>query len=724
MADTPGADSRLAALQQAFTAARKSGSSDNSEATQMAANRRIAMRKEGSTSLSMAHGRPQDPLWYWRQSNLPFDIWGDQTGQEIRKVWELCRLLYITHPLLGSAIDIYARYPLAGMDIVCPKDPAVAEFYREMCFDDLNYEEYLVDVGREHWLVGEAFPLGGFNDLAGVFDSDQLMPPEDVDVIETPFSNEPRFQMALPYQIRKILNERAPELEYRQLVESYPEFLAFNVSDWVTFQDSSRFMIPVSGSLMHHVKRKGDTFYHRGVPILMRAFRAIAQEEMLNSAQDSISERLYTPLILARIGASANELGTTTPWIPQQGDLDQFVEDVNAALAADFRLITTHFAVQMQNVFGRESMPDLSRDYTRLEERMLQAFGLSKTLLSGASGGQTYAADALNKDLVTQLLVEYQRKIKRFFRRRCEVVAEAQGHYDFERKGGRLRPIMETVQEVDEETGDIRFVERPKLLLPELRIKAMNMGDEQKFHDFLEQLRAKGVPISQQSRLQNFDIDLAEESEASKREQVEQAVYAQEVRRETYLALKARGLPIPQDLLDDFAPRLAEDVPGTGESSEDGEEPTPMLGTDQPASTEALVPSDPEAPYENDDNGDGEGDTTRTEAPPRENRVLRQRPPESDEMRGDMPRRAMWVEASISSDDPEHDNAWIANVSDFVTMRVAASTNGDEPHDGDEGDGEDVEIKVPVVGSFRTRHLREERHLSYFYRTGELDDSE
>ena len=698
-----GAEGRLAQVQSLFTNARigfeKLAAASNGPAADATPRLQPREASVGGT-FSLATGRSRDPLWYWKQNNLPFNIWEDHTGHEMRKVHELCRLLYVTHPLLGSAVDIYSRYPLSGMEVVCGKDQAIADFYSQMFLDDLNYEEYLVDVGREHWLVGEALPLASFNDLTGAWDSDDLMLPEDVHVIKTPFANEPRYEMALPWSIRKILNERAPLLEYRQLIESYPEFQAMNVSDWVTMDNPGRFMIPVSGSLMQQVMRKGDSFHPRGIPILMRAFRAVAQEEMLNCAQDSISQRLYTPLLMARIGASATDLGMDTAWIPSQADLDSFVEDVNLALAADFRLIVTHFAADIKSVFGRENMPDLSADYSRLEEKMLQAFGLSRTMLSGASGGETYAADALNRDLVTQLLAEYQRKIRRFFRKRCEVVAEAQGHYDFTRKGGRSVPIMERVQETDPETGDIRFVDRPKLLVPDLRIKAMNMKDEQQLDDLLPKLREAGVPISQRARLINVPINLDEEAEATMQEQIEQAVMAQQVRKRTYMALKAQGLPIPADLKADFDPKVL----GAGEPAQEGAA-IPTVGLIDPASTTALVP------MEEDVNalvGGGSGvpgvpgeagapdDPEPEPGLERRNRVLeRSRPAESDEMRADMP-KAAW-KLDLGEGDFEEGVGH--------TIKTAAEEDA-EPIE--------TEVKMPVLGSYRLRHMGR-RNKRFFY---------
>ena len=411
-----------------------------------------------SSQMSFATGRPRDPMFYWRENNLPYDLSKDE---ELQKIRAFCRLLYVTHPFLSSAIDVMSKYPVLDMEFRC-KDEALVEFYSDLFIDQLEYEEFLIDIGREYWTVGEAWPLGSFNELLGVWEADELINPDDVEVIRSPFLKEPRFEMALPEDIRRIIRERDPKWEYEALMKSYPELAHF------TGEDDK---MPVSNILLKQIAFKGDSFHPRGIPILMRGFRAIIQEEMLNAAQDAIAERLYTPLIIAKLGASASDLGTSVPWIPTMDDRASFEEALDAALAGDFRVLITHFATEVKTVFGKEAMPNFTPEFDRLNDRQLQIFGMSRTMLSGASGGQTYAADALNRDLLTQLLTTYQRKIKNFVRDRMLVVAEAQEHYDYEERGGIKYPIMEEILIVDEETGEHRIVEQPKLLVPEVQFK-------------------------------------------------------------------------------------------------------------------------------------------------------------------------------------------------------------------------------------------------------------
>ena len=626
----------------------RQGAVDDPLVAEMHKNRKVNGRVasamgRGGAELTMATGRSRDPMFYWKQNNLPYEV---EKPEELKKARAYCRTLYQTHPIIASAIDVYSKYPLTGMEIVC-KDEALTDFYTTLFFDQLGYEDYLVEVGREYWTVGEAWPLGSFNEMLGVWEDDELLNPDDIDVIKSPFLKEPRFQMALPASIRRIIQERSPKWEFEALMRAYPELKNFSGQDA---------RMPVSNVLLKQLMFKADTFHPRGIPILMRGFRAVMQEEMLNAAQDAIADRLYTPLILARLGASATDLGTNQPWIPTDGDIEAFEEALDLALAGDFRVLTHHFAVQMESVFGRESMPNLDNDFDRITDRILQVFGLSRTMLSGAGAGETYAADAINRDLISQLLTGYQKKIQGLFRDRARVVAEAQEHFDYEVRNGKRYPIMEEVLEVDEETGEQRIVEQPKLLVPELRIKAMTMSDEQDQRQFYEALRASGVPISMKSRMINVPLDLDDEIETTRNEQIDLAIAAQETRKQMYLRLKAGGYPIPDDLLKDFEAKAqmpaAEVVDPAAPVDPATGQPVPAsqvnLGMDAvDPNTAALAPTEIERQRAlREQSGSNVVPLTRNKAlqPPPEGRT---RPPESDEARASMPKPASKVELLV-----------------------------------------------------------------------------
>lgn len=527
------------------------------------------------------------------------------------------------------------------------KDEKLKEFYEDHFFgeDGLNYNEFLLDVGREYWTTGEAWPFATFNETLGIWDDEELLNPDNVEVQRSPFLKEPRYFIELPETLRDVLRRREPRWEYEKLVQAYPELIAYT---------NENTKMPVSNVLLRQLKFKGDTFNPRGIPLLTRAMRSVIQQEMLNAALDAIADRLYTPLILVKLGASATDLGTQHAWVPTEDERADFEEALDSALAADFRALIHHFAVDIEPVFGREAMPDLTPDFERIEDRILQSFGLSRTLLTGADAGETYAADALNRDLVAQLLSTYQELIKKHFRQRALVVAEAQEHYDYDERNGKRYVKMEEILEIDEETGEERIVEQPKLLIPELQMRSLNLSDRDQERQFVEMLRGSGVPISMKRRLVGTDIDFDDERERVKEEAVQLAVDEQEVRRETYMALRDDKLPIPDDLRRDFEPQAT--VPGQEDAlPEQDPARLPMLGLDPTVTTPNLAPTQDDLAQEpGDEPTAGQdpgtelgGQVVQMPAQMLQPMVQPQVPEESNEQREGMPKPAqLWRQSA------------------------------------------------------------------------------
>jgi hypothetical protein len=657
----------------------------------------------GFGDIQFATGRPRDPLFYWRQNNLPYDF---SQNEELAKVRAFCRLLYQTDPIIGSCVDIFSKFPTMGDHLEC-MDSRLEDFYGDLFFGEehLDYEEFTVDIGREYWTSGEAWCFATFNEDLGIWDDEELLNPDDVKVERSPFLKEPRFFIRLPWTIRQILQTRQPAWEYNRLVQEYPELTAYTAEN--TF-------MPVSNILLKQLKFRGDTFNVRGVPLLTRAMRSMLQKEMLNTALDSIADRLYTPLILCKLGASATDLGTSQPWIPTDDDLENFELALDAALAGDFRALIYNFAVEMLPVLGRENMPDLTPDFERIEDSILQVFGLSRTFLMGAQSGQTYAADALNKELVTMLMTKYQKFQARHFRQRALVVAEAQEHYAYREHGGKRYVIMEEVLETDEESGEKRLVEQPKLLVPDRKFQVLNLKDEDATRQFIEALRAAGIPISQRTRTRNLEIDLDEEVNRSQDEAVDQIVAEQETRKRAYIALKDGGYPIPQDLQDDFGAYAQ--VEGMPAGASMGGMPIPRLGTDPGPPLLALAPGPEDAEMEGEDPmapQEGPEDEGGEPGPGEES----DRPEESDEERQGMPseaslfrrtartREAAKARPHEQHEDEEHStpvyrpNGEIQEVREwethdapagYKTPRVVGVRKQAGLKDGDELPGEDV----------------------------------
>ena len=417
------------------------------------------------------------------------------------------------------------------------KDPKLTQWYEDLFFDRLDYQEFLVRLGREYWTVGQAFPLGSFNETLGIWEREELINPEDVVLKQYPLLGTQQFEIKPPEFLRELVAKRSPATDYQTLLRDWPELIPY-------LQKNEN--IPVSNVLMKQVAFKINDWDVHGTPLLLRGLRTLMHEEKLMASQDAIAERLYSPLILAKLGVQ--DIGDGVPWMPGPDECEAFRDDIDIALASDFRVLVHHFGIDISSVFGREQMPNLGEDFDRVERRLMQLFGVNPSLLGAGSSAQPYASSALQAEFLNQILRTYQNFLKKHFIERARVVAEANEHYDYEQRGDTRVPIMEEHIEYDEE-GNVMVVERHKLLIPDITMKVLDLRDEATQRQFLAQLKSSGVPISDQTFMVGLPYTFKEELAKFEEEAIEKTVAQQQAKVKIYRLLKAQNLPIPPDLL-------------------------------------------------------------------------------------------------------------------------------------------------------------------------------
>jgi len=110
---------------------------------------------------------------------------------------------------------------------------------------------------------------------------------------------------------------------------------------------------------------------------------------------------------------------------------------------------------------------------------------------------------------------------------------------------------------VDEETGAEYVEERPKLAIPEVRFRSMNLRDETVERGFLQQLSASGFPISLSTLAVNIPIDFDDEVHARKEEKIKTVVAEQQFKKELFNRLMTLQLPIPPEYVQEYQAYLA-----------------------------------------------------------------------------------------------------------------------------------------------------------------------
>ena len=504
-----------------------------------------------AANLQIALPKIREPLGTLQDKGIPFNV---ENREELIGIRRWCRMFYTTHDLVPLLIDIYSKFPCVGLEFES-KDPMIKRFYEDMFLGpELNYLEWLPDqFGREYFTVGEVTSLGHFNESLAIWSSEEILNPDQLRVSRAMFVQRERVQLLVKDLVDNLrqgpmaegsqlsTTEETPSErlqrteEYQQLAAEYPEIIQ------AAAQNDG---LDISEALLSRVVNRTTPWANYGTPHLLRSFRTLMMEESLNAAQDAVSDRLYSPLILATLGVP--DLGDGEPWIPSQDELDDTRDDMQTALAADFRLMVHNFGLKIESVFGRESVPNLDADYQRIDQKLLQAWGIGEALISGGSGGP-YASSALNREFVTQMMVGFQNSLRRHIIKRAEVIAEAQGHYDYELKGGRRVPVYRDIV-VDEGTEDERIERVPKLLIPDVKFSTLNLRDEAQERAFVAQLKSMGVPVSDRKLAINIDMEFQAELEIQADESVAKLVATAQAMKKAQDLCDAQNLPYPPEL--------------------------------------------------------------------------------------------------------------------------------------------------------------------------------
>lgn len=620
-----------AQVQQKVTTQGEMAADIKGEMARMRRSRMGNIRRTGA-DVSMALPKVRQPLSSLEDKGIPWNM-SNPKEQADARTW--ARLFYATHDLVPLLVDIYARFPVTGLEL-SSRDSKIEQFYSDMFLNELAYEEFLPEaLGREYFLSGEVTSLAHFDESLGIWASEEILNPDMVRVTRSLFNEQERVQLVVKDMVESLRNpmgtaDESPSArlerthEYQTLVRQYPEIIR------AAEQDDG---LDISDALWSRLVNRTSPWDTRGTPFLMRSFRTLMMEESLNAAQDAVADRLYSPLILATLGIP--DMGDGEPWIPDVGELGDLREDMQAALAADFKLMVHHFGLQIQPVFGRESVPRFDQDYNRIDAKLMQAWGIGQALIMGGTAAAgTYASSALNREVCELLMKGFQKKVIRHMRKRMEVIAEAQEHYDYELKGGIRRPIYREVVEEDPETGEKHIIRRPKLLIPDINFASLNLRDESTERQFIAQLKQMGVPVSDKTLAVNLPADFDQEIQRQTEEMVKKQVAEAESMAKVQRLCDEKNLPYPGWLVESLNQTLAlrQSKAQTDLMEGQAEMQEQQISQMSPAGQMGLLNPPPPAPPPEEERSPA----PESAEPPRN----RARPEVSDEMRAGAPRAA------------------------------------------------------------------------------------
>jgi hypothetical protein len=76
-------------------------------------------------------------------------------------------------------------------------------------------------------VVGEAFPLGSFDEDLGVWEREELINPEDVVIENFPMLGSQQLKIVPPDYLKRLAQLKQPAKEYRLLEMNFPDLIPY-----------------------------------------------------------------------------------------------------------------------------------------------------------------------------------------------------------------------------------------------------------------------------------------------------------------------------------------------------------------------------------------------------------------------------------------------------------------------------------------------------------------
>ncbi len=465
----------------------------------------------------------------------------------------------IFHPLIGNSIDMHAQYPISRFDLVDVDDPDIMHFYENM-LEELDWFQFLLDMNREYWLMGECFPFGHWDHELNAWDEFVLMNPDMMVVKSLGFGSKAtiRHEWKPPQEIRNLIHSNDP----------YDVELAGKIDPLIIQAVSQNKNIPLHPFNLTHIARKQHRYHPRGVSIILRVLKDLLYEDKLIDAQHRIADMHITPLIVYKLG------DPNKSWLPSEGDLDDFRQLIASGLGNNFHSIVTHYGLQVEYHGATGRILPLVPEFQHVENRILTALFTNKAMTHGE--GPTYS----NAQVAAKFLNGRYMSV----RSKSEVFTEEKVMYPVAIANDFYKPVPREL------VGHYRVAQGEReLMIPKIHWRGkLNLLDDTQFKQFMMTLRQRNE-LPMKMIAEAFDWDINDIKQGLKEEEgtVVDPVYQEKRKREA------------------TQPQIG-GVPGGAPALPPGQEEKPEPPTPPPVQEEkALTPqSEPEAKMEKQYSGE------------------------------------------------------------------------------------------------------------------------
>lgn len=408
---------------------------------------------------------------------------------------EWYRYYYKHDPVVGTAIDLHATFPLSRFSVE-HDDPRVAEFFNDQ-IEELNLHEFLIQMSLEYYIVGECFPFGFLDDVTdpSAWSKFILLDPDKIRLNYHAFAE----GSGNPYSIKL-----QPDADLLTIVERGPndkttgvlyQNLPADVVDYVKAKQD----IPLDMLQVSHFKRSPNYFNVRGESVLSRIMQDLMYLDKLRDAQWAIADRHITPREFYLIGE---------PDYPaDQSEIDAFQNMLSLQWNQPNQAYVWHHAVKIQWEGASGRVLPLQPEFEFIEKRVLAGLGINKSMIHGE--GPSYSNASVALDVLIARYMLYREKMERWlleavFRPLCKMhdiykVKPADAYGRIKVKNKKRLPDLPRIAwdkpQLRDEMTKIMLYERlvqSGLVPRKMLYRLLNMSPKQVREEFMEQHKQDG----------------------------------------------------------------------------------------------------------------------------------------------------------------------------------------------------------------------------------------
>ena len=365
----------------------------------------------------------------------------------LKQKYSYYRYFYRADAYVGAAIDLHTDLPMSKLSLKMPpmanekRRQYIKKKYQHMV-DTLDLYSKLRDILFEFWLIGTCYCYLQYNPKIKQFDKLVILPPQDCNVTNYPFSNQSVIAYNQQQIIQLVKRLKALSSDYsgvsaylnddiytstlsqmdKRILQNIPQQLLQHVfKNQTILFDTDPYAGGSLGSFAFIVTRRKHSYATLGASLLQRIFVPLMQKVHYTFTQWALASRNMTP---------RNKL--TAPQInPQQ--LDQLRQQFDASMNMPQYAIVTNYDWNWQIIGADNRLIDLGRQYQVIQNQIFAGLGVTRQILSGQG---MYSTGHINVEIMNARYLLVRDNFKKMVQEKIfRPIAEQNGFYDIDQDG-------------------------------------------------------------------------------------------------------------------------------------------------------------------------------------------------------------------------------------------------------------------------------------------------